>query len=219
MKCPNHPSVESQGMCTACGKPLCPECLYKVKSKPFCQDCIIQGAEWAPIIKGRRLSSTAPKWAAFWAIIPGIGAVFNNEYLKAIAYFSIFAWLIMMADDVNGIFGFGAAVFLIFTMFDAYRTAEASVRKNLESGIDPVDPPAQENASITWGVLLIIMGALFLLIKIVPQNVLTILWPIVFILLGGYLIYRASQQQKSRNKQTPSSLLAGVEPPNRKENM
>jgi hypothetical protein len=216
MKCLNHPSAESQGMCNACGKPLCSECLYKVKGKPFCQDCIIQGAEWAPIIKGRRLSSTAPRWAAFWAIIPGIGAVFNNEYLKAVAYFSVFAWLIMMAD-MNGIFGFGAGVFLIFTMFDAYRTAEANVRRNLEFGIDPVNPPAQENATITWGVLLIIMGVLFLLIKIVPQYILNLLWPIVFVLLGGYLIYRALQQREDQDKKLAGSLIAGIEPGSRKE--
>jgi hypothetical protein len=217
MKCLNHPSAESQGMCSACSTPLCSECLYKVKGKPFCQDCIIQGAEWAPIIKGRRLSSTGPRWAAFWAIIPGIGAVFNNEYLKAIAYFSVFAWLIMMADSANGIFGFGAGVFLIFTMFDAYRTAEANVRRNLELGIDPVNPPVQENATITWGVLLIIMGVLFLLIKIVPPNILSLLWPIVFVLLGGYLIYRALQQREDQNKKPAGSLITGIEPGSRKE--
>ncbi len=200
MNCLNHPSSESQGICTACGKPLCSECLYKVKGKPFCQECIVQGAEWAPIIKGRRLSSTTPKWAAFWALIPGIGAVFNNEYLKAIAYFSVFAWLIMMAGGASGIFGLAAAVFLIFTMFDAYRTAQANVRKNLESGIDPIEPPAQPNETIAWGVLLIVMGVLFLLIKFMPQHVLGLLWPLVFVLLGAYLVYRAMQQRDQNRK-------------------
>jgi hypothetical protein len=203
MNCSTHNSVEAQGMCSACGKPLCSDCLYKVKAKPFCQDCIIQGAEWAPIIKGRRFSSSTPKWAAFWAIIPGIGAVFNSEYLKAVAYFSIFAWLIMMSDDASWIFGFAAGVFLIFTMFDAYRTAEAKARRDLEFGIAE-NPTLQEKSSITWGVLLIIMGVLFLLIKIVPQSIIAMLWPIVFILLGGYLVFYALQEKPGSFSNNPA---------------
>jgi hypothetical protein len=213
MNCSNHPLTESQGICCACGKPLCSVCIYKVKSKPFCQDCIVQGAEWAPLMKGRRLSLNAPKWAAIWAIIPGIGAVYNCEYLKAITYFSIFAWLIVMADAVGGIFGFAAAVFLIFTMVDAYRTSEEKAKKRLEFGINLENPETEQKDTIVWGVLLIVMGILFLLTRIIPEHFINILWPLIFVLLGAFLIYRATQGRNSQI-QTPAA-----NPQNRKEDI
>jgi hypothetical protein len=213
MNCSNHPLAESQGICSACRKSLCSVCIYTVKSKPFCQECIVQGAEWAPLIKGRRLSRNTPKWAALWAIIPGIGAVYNSEYLKAIAYFSIFAWLIVMADAVHGIFGFASAVFLIFTLFDAYRTAEEKAQKRLESGINSENIEAEQKDSIVWGVLLIAMGILFLLVKIVPHQYINIVWPLIFILLGAFLIYRATQ-----GRETPNQAPA-VDPQSRKEDI
>jgi hypothetical protein len=219
MNCSNHLSVASQGQCSACGKALCSECLYKVKSKPFCQDCIIQGAEWAPIIKGRRLSTKGPKWAAFCALIPGIGAVFNGEYLKAIAYFSVFAWLATMADHVGGIFGFAAAVFLVFTMFDAYRTAEANARKGLAFGNNPDNSESQEKAALEWGILLIVMGVLFLLIKIIPNNYIQVLWPVVFILLGAYLVYRSLQERETRGNKQAGALNAGMDSTSHKEDV
>jgi hypothetical protein len=209
----NHPLAESEQTCSACSKPLCSVCIYKVKGKPFCQECIVQGAEWAPLIKGGRLSSSAPKWAAFWALIPGIGAVFNCEYLKAVAYFSIFAWLVVMADAANGIFGFAAAVFLVFTMFDSYRTAQEKARRRLELGMNAEICESDDKSTILWGCLLIVLGVLLLLVKTVPEAFINLLWPLVFVLLGAFFIYRALQQKEG--KITPASM----DPGSRKEDV
>ncbi len=137
MKCSYHPDVDSQEACTVCRKLLCTECAHKIKGKPYCQDCLVQGAEWAATVKGLKLPSDSPKRAAFCAIIPGMGAVYNGEYMKAITYFAVFAALSMMGDRVNGVFGFGAFVFVLFTMFDAYRTAEAKARRKIQAGFVP----------------------------------------------------------------------------------
>jgi hypothetical protein len=208
MNCTLHPLTESQGNCSACGKPLCSVCIYKVKGKPFCQDCIVQGAEWAPLIKGGRLSSSAPKWAAFWALIPGIGAVYNGEYLKAVAHFSIFAWLVVMADSVDGIFGFAAAVFLLFTLFDGYRTAQEKSRKRLELGIHSEIGEAEDTNTILWGWVLIVLGVLFLAVKIVPERYVNLFWPIVFVFLGIFIVYRALQAKQGKITHKPEAPLA-----------
>jgi 4-hydroxybenzoate polyprenyltransferase len=120
-----------------------------------------------------------------------MGAVYNNEYLKAITYFAVFASLVMMGDRVNGVFGFGAFAFMVFTMFDAYRTAELKARKHIGSGGIPEEPPHEDRTIIGWGVFLIILGILFLLQNIIPYYFLNRLWPLVFVLLGAYLVYRA----------------------------
>lgn len=196
MKCSYHSNVEFQEICTTCRKPLCNECAHKIKGKPYCQDCLVQGTEWAATLKGLRLPADAPQRAAWLSLIPGMGAVYNNEYLKAITYFAVFAALIMLGSRVHGVFGFGAMVFLVFTMFDSYRTAAGKTRKLMESSALPEPEPEQDKAILTWGIFLIILGFLFLLQNLIPYYFLNQLWPFVFIALGGYLVYRAMQKQK-----------------------
>jgi hypothetical protein len=186
---------------------MCAECAHKVKGKPYCQDCLALGAEWAATVKGLKLPSDAPKRAALCAIIPGMGAVYNNEYTKAITYFAVWAALSVMGSRVNGIFGFGAFVFVIFTMFDAYRTAEAQTRRRIQTGL-AAEPPQQDKTIIGWGIFLILLGVVFLLQNIIPYYLfVNRFWPLVFVLLGAYLVYRAIQ---NRDKQGRNS--AGLFP-------
>ncbi len=192
--------MESQEKCEACSKLLCAECAHKIKGKPFCQDCLVLGAEWAMTVKGLRLPADSPRRAAICALIPGMGAVYNNEYLKAITFFAVFASLVMMGDRVNGVFGFGAFAFLVFTIFDAYRTAEFRMRKRLESGDVAENAPRQDRTIVGWGVFLIILGVLFLLQNMIPYYFLSRLWPLLFILLGAYLVYRALRDQKHEGR-------------------
>jgi len=207
MKCSYHPAVEAQDACSLCSKPMCPECTHKVKDKPYCQDCLVQGAEWAATVKGLKLPTDAPKRAALCAIIPGMGAVYNNEYTKAITYFAVWAALMVMGDRVNGIFGFGAFVFVIFTMFDAYRTAEARTRRRLQSGLPSEEPPQQDKTIIGWGIFLILLGILFLLQNIIPYYwFVNRLWPLVFVLLGAYLVYRAVQNRDKQLRNSATSI-------------
>jgi hypothetical protein len=198
MKCSYHPGVEAQEACSTCKKPLCGECTHKVKGKPYCEDCLTEGAKWAATARDLRLPSDAPKRAALCALIPGMGAVYNSEYLKAVTYFAVWAALAMMGSRISGVFGFGAFVFIIFTMFDAYRTAEHKAHMRLESGVDSNTPAKQDKAVISWGIFLIILGILFLLQNVIPYQFLYHLWPLLFVALGVYLVYHALEQRKER---------------------
>jgi len=205
MKCAYHPAIDSQEACSACRKPLCGECTHKVKGKAYCQDCLVQGAEWAATVRGLKLPSDAPKRAAICALIPGMGAVYNNEYMKAVTYFAVFAALSVMSDRVHGIFGFGAFAFLVFTMFEAYRTAEAKARRRLQTGI-PEEPPQQDKTIIAWGIILIVLGLIFLLQNLIPFEFLNRLWPLVFVLLGAFLVYRALQAREKNVRESAAPL-------------
>jgi len=192
MKCSYHPTVDSQAFCTACSKALCAECSHRIKGKVYCQDCLVRGAEWAATVKDLKIPADSPKRAAVCAIIPGIGAVYNGEYMKAITYFAVFAALTVLGDDVNGVFGFGAFAFLIFTIFDAYRTAEAQARARIEKGTVAAEAGrASERAVAGWGIFLIVLGIVLLLQNYIPFHFLQRAWPLAFILLGGYLVYEA----------------------------
>jgi hypothetical protein len=189
MKCAYHPAAESQDFCTTCNRSLCVECAHRIKGRVYCQDCLVRGAEWAATVKDMGMPADSPKRAALCSLIPGMGAVYNNEYLKAITFFAVFAALVVLGD-VHGIFGFGAFAFLVFTVFDSYRTAENRVRAQLQG--TPVQPaPQREHSVAAWGIFLMLLGTVFLLQNIIPYQFLNRLWPLVFVLLGGYLVYRA----------------------------
>lgn len=190
MKCSYHPAAESQEFCTTCNRPLCPDCSHQIKGRVYCQDCLVRGAEWAAAVKDMRIPADSPRRAALLSLIPGMGAVYNNEYLKAITYFSVFAALVLMGDRIHGIFGFGSVAFIIFTMFDSYRTAEYRTRAQLE-GRAIAQPASTDRTIAAWGIFLIVLGVLFLLQNIIPYYFLNRMWPLVFIILGGYLVYRA----------------------------
>jgi 4-hydroxybenzoate polyprenyltransferase len=162
-------------------------------------------------MKNLRLPADAPKRAAWIALIPGMGAVYNNEYLKAITYFAVWAGLALMGNKVNGIFGFGAFAFIIFTMFDAYRTAEANARRRVEGGAASPEPPRHDKVSIGWGVFLMVLGFLFLLQNIISYYFLNRLWPLVFIGIGCYLLYLALRQRKGRNGDSAGSVSANID--------
>lgn len=208
MKCSYHPAVEFQEGCSHCSKPLCSDCTYKIKGRVYCQDCLAQSAEWLATVKKLRLPADAPQRAVWCSIIPGMGAVYNNEYLKAVTYFAVFASLIIMGN-AHGIFGFGAFVFLVFTMFDSYRTAEQQRRRLMESSGNPKEVPDQDKSMIAWGIFLMVLGVLFLLQNIISYYFMNQLWPLVFILLGGYLVYRAMKDQKKPSSNQNNSNAGG----------
>jgi hypothetical protein len=195
MKCSYHPTVDSQEFCSTCSKALCTECSHQIKGKVFCQDCLVRGAEWASAVKDLRIPTDAPKRAAALSLIPGMGAVYNGEYQKAITQFAIFAALVVMGDNVNGVFGFGAFVFLIFTMFDSYRAAEAHLRMRLESKTVK-ESPAKDRTVAAWGIILIILGVLFLAKNFIHYDFLHRLWPLAFIALGAYIVYRSLRDRE-----------------------
>jgi hypothetical protein len=189
MKCSYHPTADSQEYCGTCSRALCAECSHQIKGKIYCQDCLVRGAEWAAAVKDFRIPTDAPKRAAALSLIPGMGAVYNGEYQKAITQFAVFAALSIMGDSVHGVFGFGAFVFLVFTMFDSYRTAECKLRTRIEK---PFNEPAsgKDQTVAAWGILLIGLGLIFLLKNFIHFDFISKLWPLVFIGLGAYLVYR-----------------------------
>jgi hypothetical protein len=56
--------------------------------------------------------------------IPGVGAMYNGQFAKAIAHVVIFAVLASLSDHV-GVFGILVAAWVFYQVFDAYQTAMA----------------------------------------------------------------------------------------------
>jgi hypothetical protein len=73
--------------------------------------------------------------AAILGFIPGVGAMYNGEFAKGFVHVLIFATLIWMAQELNGIFGICIAAFELYMPIEAYKTARAR-----ELGLPAPDP-------------------------------------------------------------------------------
>ena len=126
MNCKYHPDVPSSAFCQFYGIPLGKACVRNVGGSVFCEACLTErlrgsGASApAPIFTG----TPHPMLAALLGFIPGVGAMYNGQYAKAIAHVVIFAVLASLSDHV-GIFGILCAAWVFYQVFDAYQTALA----------------------------------------------------------------------------------------------
>jgi TM2 domain-containing membrane protein YozV len=66
-----------------------------------------------------------PVIAGLLGFIPGVGAMYNGQFVKAFAHVVIFVMLIIAADNVSGVFGVLIGFFVFYMAFEAYKTAEA----------------------------------------------------------------------------------------------
>ena len=147
-------------------------------------------------------SGPNPALAGILGAIPfGVGAVYNGQYAKGLAHLIIFFLLVAGVsaegrgtDMLNVLCGFGIAAFIAYQIVDAVRSAQA-IRAGLPAP-DPFglaktfSPGAKVDAKAipTGALVLIVLGVLLLLntaglFELHFHRV----WPVIFILLGGWL--------------------------------
>jgi TM2 domain-containing membrane protein YozV len=126
MNCTYHPEVPSSAFCQYCGKPICKDCVRNVGGSIYCEACLAErlrgagGGVPTPVFTG----TPHPLLAGLLGFIPGVGAMYNGQYAKAIAHVVIFAVLASLSDHV-GPFGILVAAWVFYQVFDAYQTAMA----------------------------------------------------------------------------------------------
>lgn len=212
--CALHPEREATAFCRTCGRPLCAEDQRSIYGVVYCQDCLarpmgqVPGAAAAVVGAGSGAEATAaapvyatrpdapnPGLACALGFIPGVGAVYNGQYLKAFVQVVIFAFLIALANwantDATGTFaGLGIAAFYFYMVIDSYHTA-----KLIRSGLPADDffgmAQPQWNAP-TAAIILIVIGAIFFLrsIGFFYYDFSRFIWPGVLIAIGVYLLLR-----------------------------
>ena len=135
MNCAVHNQNQAVAYCRTCGKALCEECKRDVMGAIYCEPCIaarLQGAT-ATTVPGavpppQQMSvpgAPNPTIAGLLAFIPGVGAMYNGQFVKAFAHVVIFVMLIIAANNIHWAFGWMIAFFIFYMAFEAYKTAEA----------------------------------------------------------------------------------------------
>jgi hypothetical protein len=105
-----------------------------------------------------------PKVAFMLGFVPGLGAVYNGEYNKALIHIVVFAAMIVglnsdVGDSGDLTLSLLLAAFVCYMAFDALRTAKA--RNIGQPSVDPLETWSKERP--IGPIILIGLGALFLL--------------------------------------------------------
>lgn len=141
-------------------------------------------------------SRLSPVVAAFAALVPGLGAAYNRQHVKALTHFVVTVGLLQMAELTRlNLFGVGAVAFYLYSIMEAYRTARA-----IEHGLNPAESDKQLRSFLqehvrTWAGLLIAFGIIFLVTTAFHGSgglmSRAIFVPVLFIGLAIYLLWRA----------------------------
>jgi hypothetical protein len=120
-------------------------------------------------------------------LFPGLGAVYNGQYNKALIHIAVFATMILgLSSDMDGgmkaVLGILLGGFVFYMAFDAMRTAQAQHRGEVLA--DPLQTWSKERP--VGPIILIVVGALFLLnnFDLFPFYRIERFWPLVLIAVG-----------------------------------
>lgn len=138
MNCANHPDTAVVAYCQQCGKPLCAQCVRPVSGHIYCETCLaarlgvppagVPGAQVPPGVAGFNVppvpGAPNPGLAAFLGFIPGVGAMYNGQFVKALVHVLAFAVLVSLANQYD-IFLLFVFAWVFYQVFDAHQTAKA----------------------------------------------------------------------------------------------
>jgi hypothetical protein len=224
MKCAVHSDIDAVGFCRNCGKPLCQQCAREVRGALYCEQCL--GNMMAPPATAAQFAGPAappayaytapiehqgpnPGTACALGFIPGLGAVYNGEYIKGLIHVIIFGGLIAilsnsdnMPDGVTAMVAILFAVFYCYMPIEAYRTARAKRMGLPVTGFfgETVAPTpvagepgtVQVRRNYTGSIVLIAVGVIFLLATtgVLNSHWVWSFWPLLLVAIGVALLFK-----------------------------
>jgi hypothetical protein len=218
MNCYLHPDREASAYCRSCGRALCSEDQRSIYGVIYCQDCLArqmgmappappaaampEGSYTAPLppppvspVTNVPPGAPSPGVALALGFIPGVGAIYCGQYLKALIEVIVFGTLVALSHGPYGdLFGWLAAAMYFYMVIDSYRTARAMCL-----GQPVEDFPGLGHVQVKGpvvAVVLIALGGLLLLrtMGILDYNGARFIWPIVLIGFGIFLLQRQQRR-------------------------
>jgi|SoiMethySBSTD1v2_1073268.scaffolds.fasta_scaffold120878_4 TM2 domain-containing membrane protein YozV len=218
MNCFYHAEAPNVAFCIHCGRALCNECIRNVKGSVYCEPCLgeyVEGKASASSSSGssipngasvkKEIGGTNPGAAFALGLIPGVGAIYNGEFVKAAIHILIFGTIVSLHDATDAaIFGLAAAAFYFYMPFEAYYTAKKRMLGAQGVMLEtPIDRMQQQFGSIRdrelWGgIALVAIGGLYLLgnLDVFDMRRIARLWPVVFVLIGVWLLKNHQERPK-----------------------
>jgi len=196
MNCVYHAEAPNVAFCIHCGQALCNECVRKVQGSVYCEKCLGTLVE-PQAAKKEPVAGTNPGAAFALGLIPGVGAIYNGEFVKAAIHILIFGTLVSVADATDAaLFHLAAVAFYFYMPFEAYYTAKKRMLGAQGVTLEtPIDRLQQQFGTIKdrelWGgIALIVIGGLYLLanLDVFDLHRISRLWPIGLVFLGIWLL-------------------------------
>ena len=204
--------ITPAGYCRNCGTALTQETLREVQGAYYCPSCLgtmVSQAQAGPVVPPARSPRGRAATAAALGIIPGLGAVINGEYVKALIHVLVFAAIISLIERSPGIFVPLLVAWIFYMPFEAYQTAKAKAAQAASAaqtgavaatagtaggGTVAVAGPGVRRETI-GPILLIAIGTLVLLDQWNLVNLDRVLdfWPLGLIALGVWLLLKGQQ--------------------------
>jgi LiaI-LiaF-like transmembrane region/B-box zinc finger len=213
MNCALHTEVPATGFCRNCGRALCPACTREVRGALYCEPCLagLMGTppEGVPALAVAPTTGPHPGVALALGFIPGLGAVYNGEYLKALIHVIIFGGIIAaLTQDIpagyDAFLGIALGCFYCYMPIEAFRTAKEHERQRLASPGGATTTGAAGATAIaftgdatksaaqkpTGAIILIFLGVFLLLANfgMLKWDWFAKAWPFALIALGIWLL-------------------------------
>ncbi|PYP85067.1 MAG: hypothetical protein DMG65_21300 [Candidatus Angelobacter sp. Gp1-AA117] len=134
MNCAVHNDKPATAYCRTCGKALCDTCKRDVMGAIYCEPCLAARVHGISpnTVTGTPVTVVtdppSPAIATMLGFIPGVGAMYNGQFPKALLHLGIFVTLILLIMHGRGltpVFGICLGFFIIYMVFEAHQTAKA----------------------------------------------------------------------------------------------
>jgi TM2 domain-containing membrane protein YozV len=191
------PETSPMPVCVRCHRPIPEGQRLQHRGETYCLDCVGKSlnGEASPEHARRR----SPGVAVLLSLLPGLGQMYNGQMLKGVIV--LVAFLILATGggplgwDHSGLNTAFLVTLYFWNLFDAHWTAQRINRAELPQLPEaPQAPPsaarqAPSPVAPAWGVLLIVLGVLFLLNNF-GATWLTWdrVWPMALLALGIWLL-------------------------------
>jgi hypothetical protein len=138
----------------------------------------------------------SPGLAFVLGLIPGVGAIYNSQYVKGLLHVVVFGMIVSIlnsnaAPGFEPLFGFMIPAWILYMAFEAYHTAKRRLYGQPVDEFSGLVGGAGRRGFPAGPVVLMAVGVLFLLINLDLLRLSQIVryWPMLLIALGLYLLY------------------------------
>jgi TM2 domain-containing membrane protein YozV len=138
----------------------------------------------------------SPGLAFVLGLIPGVGAIYNGQYVKGLVHVVVLGTLISLVDSsyigsLEPLFGLLIALWFFYMAFEAYHTAHRRLHGLPVDEFSSLIPLRSPRAgSVAGPVALMLLGGLFLIMTTRPEWLREVFrwWPVALIVGGAYML-------------------------------
>jgi hypothetical protein len=201
------------GYCRACGKALDQASIRHAFGTIYCAEHVpLDTREAAPETAASPYSGrypytsssppatnpdVSPPLAFILGFIPGVGAIYNGQYVKGLVHVVIIGLVIaILNSDVPGnmmpLLGLLLAAFWFYMPFEAYHTAKARrLGQPVDAASSLIKVPGSDSRFPVAPIVLIALGILLLLDNLGLLELRRVFryWPVLLIAAGVYMLY------------------------------